>query len=133
MNVLELSIGGMRCAGCSSRIERELNKLPGVEAVVNLPAERAHIRYDAAGVDGDGLIASIVALGFTATRSSADTREEEKARKAAVYRAELRQFWIALALTLPLIAQMPFMFGQSGHVDVLPRWLQFVLARVWSI
>ena len=128
MNVLELSIGGMRCAGCSSRIERELNKLPGVEAVVNLPAERAHIRYDAAGVDGDGLIASIVALGFTATRSSADTREEEKARKAAVYRAELRQFWIALALTLPLIAQMPFMFGQSGHVDVLPRWLQFVLA-----
>ena len=127
-NVVELSIGGMRCAGCSSRIERELNQRSGVEAVVNLAAERAHIRFDAAQADVAGLMAAIVAMGFTATPSSADTREEEKARKAAVYRAELRQFWIALALTLPLIAQMPFMFGQEGHVDVLPRWLQFALA-----
>jgi Cu+-exporting ATPase len=126
--VVELAIGGMRCAGCSSRIERELNKLPGIEAAVNLPAERALVRFDPACASPEMLIATITGMGFTATPSSANTRGAEKARKAAVYRAELRQFWIALALTLPLIAQMPFMFGQEGHVDVLPRWLQFVLA-----
>ena len=130
---VELAIGGMTCAACSARIERQLNKLPGVEAAVNLPAERAHIRFDPALVDTDKLIATIVKTGFTATPSSADTRGEEKARKEAVYRAEVRRFWIALALTLPLIAQMPFMFGMDGrghvaHVDVLPRWLQFLLA-----
>ncbi|MEW6292278.1 MAG: heavy metal translocating P-type ATPase [Pseudomonadota bacterium] len=125
---VELSIGGMTCAACSARIERQLNKLPGVEAAVNLPAERAHIRFDPASADVDKLIATIVKTGFTATPSTADTRGEEKARKEAAYRAEVKRFWFALALTLPLIAQMPFMFGQAGHVDVLPRWLQFALA-----
>ncbi|MDP1526036.1 MAG: heavy metal translocating P-type ATPase [Rhodocyclaceae bacterium] len=126
--VLELSISGMTCAACSGRIERQLNKLPGVEAVVNLPAERAHIRFDPAQADVDKLIATIVKTGFKAALSTADTRGEEKARKAAAYQAELRRFWIALALTLPLIGQMPFMFGAEGHIDVLPRWLQFALA-----
>ncbi|MBS3935491.1 MAG: heavy metal translocating P-type ATPase, partial [Sulfuritalea sp.] len=125
---VELAIGGMTCAACSARIERQLNKLPGVEAAVNLPAERAHIRFDPASADVDRLIATIVKTGFTATPSSADTRGEEKARKEAAWRAEVKRFWIALALTLPLIAQMPFMFGPDGHVDVLPRWLQFALA-----
>ena len=127
---VELSIGGMTCAACSARIERQLNKLPGVEAAVNLPAERAHIRFDPANADVDKLIATIVKTGFTATPSTADTRGEEKARKEAAYRAEVKRFWIALALTLPLIAQMPFMFaaGSDVHADILPRWLQFALA-----
>jgi Cu+-exporting ATPase len=127
---VELSIGGMTCAACSGRIERQLNKLPGVEAVVNLPAERAHIRFDPANADVEKLIATIVKTGFTATPSTADTRGEEKARKEAAYRAEVKRFWIALALTLPLIAQMPFMFGAGSnvHADILPRWLQFALA-----
>ncbi len=127
---VELSIGGMTCAACSARIERQLNKLPGVEAVVNLPAERAHIRFDPAAVDVDKLIATIVKAGFTATLSTQETREQEKARKEAAYRAEVKRFWIALLLTLPLIVQMPFMFagGAGMHADVLPRWLQFLLA-----
>jgi Cu+-exporting ATPase len=126
--VVELAIGGMTCAACSARIERQLNKLEGVEATVNLPAERALIRFDGAQADVDKLIATIVKTGFSATCSTADTRDEEKARKEAVYRAEVKRFWIALALTLPLIAQMPFMFAADAHVDILPRWLQFVLA-----
>jgi Cu+-exporting ATPase len=127
---VELAIGGMTCAACSARIERQLNKLPGVEAAVNLPAERAHIRFDPGNADVDKLIATIVKTGFAATVSTADTRDEEKARKADVYHAEVRRFWIALALTLPLIAQMPFMFaaGSNVHADILPRWLQFALA-----
>ncbi|MCX8017283.1 MAG: heavy metal translocating P-type ATPase, partial [Rhodocyclaceae bacterium] len=132
---VELAIGGMTCAACSARIERQLNKLAGVEATVNLPAERAHIRYDPARVDVETLIATITKTGFTATLSSAQTREEEQARKAAAYRAELRRLWIALALTLPLLAQMPSMFaggfqlGAECHgEDLIPRWLQFLLA-----
>jgi Cu+-exporting ATPase len=132
---VELSIGGMTCAACAARIERQLNKLPGVEAAVNLPAERAHIRFDPASADVDTLIATIVKTGFTATPSTADTRGEEKARKEAAWRAEVKRFWFALALTLPLLAQMPAMFeggfalGAECHTeDVIPRWLQFLLA-----
>ena len=127
---VEIAIGGMTCAACSARIERQLNKLPGVEAAVNLAAERAHIRYVPADVDVDRLLATVVKTGFTASVSTADTHAEEKARKLAVYRAEVHRFWIALALTLPLIGQMAFMFGAGAdeHADVLPRWLQFALA-----
>ncbi|MCX8087314.1 MAG: heavy metal translocating P-type ATPase [Rhodocyclaceae bacterium] len=132
---VELAIGGMTCAACAARIERQLNKLPGVEATVNLPAERAHVRFDPAQVDVERLIATIVKTGFSASLSTAETREEEKARKEAAYRAERRRFWIALLFTLPLLSQMPAMFeagfehAAAGHgEDFLPRWLQFLLA-----
>ena len=128
--VIELSISGMTCAACSGRIERQLNKLAGVEAVVNLAAEKAHIRYAPNMIDAAKLVATIEKTGFGATLSTADTHEEEKARKLAAYREELRRFWISLALTLPLIGQMAFMFSGAwdAHNDVLPRWLQFLLA-----
>ena len=129
---VELALGGMTCATCAGRIEKQLNKLPGVEAVVNLAAERAHVRYAPGEVDVDRLIATVVKTGFTADVSTADTRADEKAKKLAIYHDELRRFWIAAALSLPLVAQMAFMFGASGgtasHADVIPRWLQLLLA-----
>jgi copper ion binding protein len=108
---VELSLGGMTCASCAARIEKQLNKLPGVEAVVNLAAEKAHVRYVPGLADVAGLIAVVVKTGFAASVSNQDTHAEEKARKLAVYRAELRRFWISAALTLPLVGQMFFMFG----------------------
>ena len=131
-DTVELALGGMTCAACAARIEKQLNKLSGVEAVVNFAAERAHVRYSPADVDVGRLIATIVKTGFTADVSNADTRGEEKAKKFAIYRDELRRFWISAALTLPLVAQMAFMFGAAGdinsHDDLLPRWLQLLLA-----
>ena len=125
---VELAIGGMTCAACSARIEKQLNKLPGVEATVNLATEKAHVRYVPGLVDAGRLIETVVKAGYTATVSGDETRATEKARKLAVYRNELTRFWISAALTLPLVAQMAFMFGAGAHEDVLPRWLQLVLA-----
>ena len=31
-DTVELALGGMTCAACAARIEKQLNKLPGVEA-----------------------------------------------------------------------------------------------------
>ena len=125
---VELALGGMTCAACAARIEKQLNKLPGVEAAVNFAAERAHVRYEPGTADVERLIATVVKTGFTADVSTADTRSAEKERKLAQYRDELRRFWISAALTLPLVAQMAFMFGADQHEDVLPRWLQLLLA-----
>ncbi|MFA4968045.1 MAG: heavy metal translocating P-type ATPase [Sulfuritalea sp.] len=129
---LELAIGGMTCAACAARIEKQLNKLPGVEATVNFASEKAHVRYVPGLADAERLVATVVKTGYTATVSDNDTRAEEKARKLAVYHEELRRFWISAALTLPLVAQMAFMFGSAGytnsHDDVLSRWLQLLLA-----
>ena len=129
---VELLIEGMACAACSARIEKVLNRLPGVEAAVNLAAERARIRYVPGLADAGLLMASVERAGFKARLIDESSREDDKARKLAVYRIELRRFWISVALTLPLVAQMLTMFDGAGwnvhHPDLLPRWLQLALA-----
>lgn len=127
---VDLVIGGMTCAACAARIEKVLNRIEGVEAVVNLAAEAARIRFVPGLVDHARLVAAVEKAGFSARVADDRSHEEDKARKLAAYRAELRRFWIAAALTFPLVAQMFWMFGggMAHGEDPLPRWLQFVLA-----
>ncbi|MGE5319532.1 MAG: heavy metal translocating P-type ATPase, partial [Hyphomicrobiaceae bacterium] len=124
---VELSLSGMTCAACATRIEKVLNRQPGVEAVVNLAAESARVRFTPGLTDASALIAAVRRAGYDARLASASSREDERSRKRAAYAAELRRFWISAALTLPLVVQMLFMFSSGAH-DVLPRWLQLALA-----
>ena len=126
----ELAIEGMTCAACSTRLEKLLNRLPGVEAVVNLATERATVRHLPGVIVPALLIAAVERAGFVGRLTDDHSRAHEKARKVAAENAELRRFWIAAALTLPLAAQMLSMFGDSlqHQQDLLPRWLQLGLA-----
>ena len=127
---LALNISGMTCAACAARIEKVLGRLPGVEAAVNLATEKAQVRYAPDSADAEKIIAAITRAGFGATPASRVSEADEKRRKREHYHGELRQFWIAALLTLPFLAQMLLMFGASGggHEELLPRWLQIVLA-----
>ena len=125
--VVEFAIAGMTCAACSARLEKVLNRQAGMEANVNLAAERARVRI-AGAADEAAVIAAVARAGFTASVVDKGTREREKARREADYRREIRRFWIAVALTLPLVGQMFFMFGGGHHHPELPRWLQLALA-----
>ncbi|MGC5172060.1 heavy metal translocating P-type ATPase [Microbacterium sp. DT81.1] len=62
---VELEITGMTCASCATRIERKLNRLPGVEATVNYATEKA--RVQATDVDPADLIAAVQSAGYQAT------------------------------------------------------------------
>ncbi|HRD86939.1 MAG TPA: heavy metal translocating P-type ATPase [Accumulibacter sp.] len=130
LQTIELAISGMSCAACSTRLEKMLNRLPGVEAAVNLASERATIRYRPGLAAAAGLIATIEAAGFHGQLADAQSRADELASRLAAQRRELGRFFIAAALTLPLAAQMLTMFagGEQPHADLLPRWLQLVLA-----
>ena len=55
----------MTCVNCSTTIERNLNRLPGVEkASVNLATERAHVIYDPAALKPDEITDLVEALGY---------------------------------------------------------------------
>ncbi|AXS80474.1 cation-translocating P-type ATPase [Dechloromonas sp. HYN0024] len=125
--VVEFAIGGMTCAACSARLEKVLNRQTGMQANVNLAAERARVRLSAAA-DEAAVLAAVAKAGFSAAVVDKQTREREKAEKLQVYRRELRRFWIAVALSLPLVGQMIFMVGDHGAMNELPRWLQLALA-----
>jgi Cu+-exporting ATPase len=122
----QLQITGMTCAACSGRIEKALNKQPGVTATVNLATEVANVSFIPGTTTVDDLIAAVTRAGYGASEITESSRAEEKARKMASYRAERRIFWISAILSLPLMAQMiPMLWGE--HAD-LPRWWQLALA-----
>ncbi|WP_353650248.1 heavy metal translocating P-type ATPase [Nakamurella sp. A5-74] len=62
---IELEITGMTCASCANRIERKLNKMPGVEASVNYATEKAKVSA-ASDVSTDALLATVAAAGYAA-------------------------------------------------------------------
>ena len=63
---VDLRIGGMTCASCAARIEKKLNRMPGVQATVNFATEKAHVVLPA-GTAVDAAIATVQATGYTAT------------------------------------------------------------------
>ncbi|WP_078382406.1 heavy metal translocating P-type ATPase [Sutcliffiella halmapala] len=61
----QLQIVGMTCAACSTRIEKGLNKLPGIEAAnVNLALENASISYNPELVSPKEIEKKIQDLGY---------------------------------------------------------------------
>lgn len=120
----ELQITGMHCASCSARLEKSLNQLPQVTAVVNIATEKASITFDPAVADLDTLIETVRKTGFDAhpARDFAAEKQERLAR----LRHERNRFVISLLLTLPLITEMLLMF--VGIHVMLPLWLQWLLA-----
>lgn len=62
-----LDITGMSCSACSSRIEKVVNKMQGVEQMsVNLLKNNAHVTFDESVVNEKAIIARIEKLGFGA-------------------------------------------------------------------
>jgi Cu+-exporting ATPase len=127
VRVAEFQIYGMTCVACATRIEKVLNQFPGVEAAVNFASETARVRYVPGLATPELLAGAIRKAGYEASERVEANAAEEKARRADAYRAELRLFWISVALSLPLLLQMFSMFGQA-HTELLPRWLQLALA-----
>ncbi|MBA4248462.1 MAG: heavy metal translocating P-type ATPase [Microbacterium sp.] len=99
----------MTCASCANRIERGLNKVPGVEATVNYATEKATIRVldESGALDADVLVAAVEKAGYGA--SVVVPREERAASVAPLAApvdelAPLRQrLIISAVLTAPVL------------------------------
>jgi len=99
---LELAVSGMTCAACAARLEKVLNRLPGVAATVNFATERASLRYRPGLSEPDSIKQAVQRAGFGAAETGIAAREQQRERQAAHWKAELRLFWIAALLTLRL-------------------------------
>ena len=139
---VELAVEGMTCASCVGRVERALNKAPGVlEASVNLATERAKVRYLPAMTDADALAATVADAGYEAhpVGDAAEAAESEADKRRANLRAMGRDVTLAAvfgaaivvigmggafvpAFDRALAAASPF----AGFWD----WVQFALASV---
>ena len=78
---VRLDISGMTCASCAARIEKRLNKMPGVEATVNYATEQATVRFGA-NTSTDSLIETVTKIGYGAFLPAT---KESVAAESAVY------------------------------------------------
>jgi len=118
---VNLAISGMTCAACVDRIEKSLQKVPGVrDASINLVTGKAQIR--SADVPADILIAAVQKAGYDAALITDDA-------PPAVKTNALPGWWpvaVAALFTLPLALPMVgILFGSDW---MLPGWIQMLLA-----
>jgi P-type Cu+ transporter len=118
---IELPIGGMTCASCVNRVQRGLERVPGVaDAEVNLATERAVVHLDAGLATAADLRRAVESLGYSVPASDDDVADAGEQRE----RTLTRRLVTAAVLTVPLtaISMVPaFMF--AGW-----QWVALVLA-----
>jgi Cu+-exporting ATPase len=123
-NHADLQIVGMRCASCSSRLEKALNQLPEVTAVVNLATEKASVSFNPEAVDVEKLIATVRDTGFDA--HVARDFAAEKADRLKAFQREKMLFYFSVALVTPMLLEMLLMVFDV-HL-MIPTWGQWLLA-----
>ncbi|MCW2864457.1 MAG: heavy metal-transporting ATPase [Actinoallomurus sp.] len=99
---VELAISGMTCASCANRIEKRLNKLQGVTAIVNYATEKASVSFEP-GITPDDLIAQVEKTGYTASLPAPPEPTEEANAEDAPVRALRDRLVISALLAVPVI------------------------------
>ena len=65
MDSIILKINGMKCTGCSQRVEKALKNMDGIEdASVNLESRTANITYNKDDISYQEICETILDLGF---------------------------------------------------------------------
>jgi Cu+-exporting ATPase len=114
---IDLAIDGMHCASCSSRIEKVVGKMAGVEDIgVNLAGASARVICDPARIGVAEIRAAIEKLGFSAEVKAG--RASEIAEKQAAVQNELREMR-ARFVGMVLMA-VPLLYVSMGEMIGLP-------------
>jgi Cu+-exporting ATPase len=119
-----LGVTGMTCASCVGRVERALEKVPGVlEANVNLANERATVGYVAGQVEPRDLEEAVEGAGYGVVRGEESSVEDTHERENKKLRMD---FLLAATLTaLILLGGLPMMLGLEPLLPML--WLNLGL------
>jgi P-type Cu+ transporter len=114
---LDLAVTGMTCASCAARIEKRLNRVPGVVATVNYATESAHVQAPV-DVSLDDLVAVVEAAGY-GVRPPEELAEDDP--------DELGRRWrISAVLSVPvLLTAMVPALQLTGW-----QWLSFLLTSI---
>jgi Cu+-exporting ATPase len=122
-----LDIGGMTCASCVSRVEKALDKIPGVEAAsVNLATEQARIRIHRGSSSLAEIIALVKKTGYEANESSVRGNPDQKIGKSFWANDGLGRVILSFALSAPLF--LPMFLMPIGIHWSLSGWWQLALA-----
>ncbi|MGW2488471.1 heavy metal translocating P-type ATPase [Streptomyces sp. NPDC001606] len=130
----DLTVGGMTCAACVRRVEKQLGKLDGVTATVNPATGRARVSHPPR-TSPEELVAAVEKAGYTAALpeppQQPGTREGGDAEEPGEAREERDRLLITALLAVPVLvlSMVPALQFRNW------QWLCFVLAApvaVWG-
>ncbi|MFB4163545.1 heavy metal translocating P-type ATPase [Alteribacillus sp. JSM 102045] len=125
----EFDISGITCAACANRVEKKLNKMPGVsEASVNFALETASVEYNPNNVSPREMIEAIDKIGY----SLQEKTDETASKKDKAVQRQTVKFIVSAILSFPLFWTMVTHFERLSFIwmpDILMNpWIQFILA-----
>lgn len=132
---LDLILGGMHCASCSTRIEKVLSAVPGIVAItVNLANETGTVVYEKRKINQRKIRERIENLGFDAKPISAnqDLFEKKRIETAARLTVMKRKLIGSMLLAIPLLMiSMGEMIGLPLPDRISPQFhpLNFALIQ----
>ena len=119
----KFDVTGMTCSACSSRVEKCVSKLEGVNEVsVNLLTNSMQVEFNDAVIQEQGIIDAVVHAGYGASvqgkKKASDTRESLKENKKNPVQEHMeymkkRTIWSFIFL-------IPLMYVSMGHMIGLP-------------
>jgi Cu+-exporting ATPase len=128
IETIELMITGMTCASCSSRVEKGLRGVEGVQAAaVNIANEKASVSFDPSRVDISDLIQQVRKVGYGAEKIEEDQVGREWEVRAGEIQKLRRSVLVSAMLSFPLLMAMfaglfriePFMFLHNPILQLL--------------
>ena len=129
-----IPVSGMTCAACSGRVQRALQKQPGVrDAAVNLMMKSATVRFDPGVTSPDRLVETIRGTGYGADLAPPEqTAFDEQAARDRAQDEEFRDLRLKAGISfavamVAMVVSMPLMsagaHGEHGPVaDPFMRW-----------
>jgi Cu+-exporting ATPase len=101
---LILAVTGMTCAACAARIEKKLNKIPGVSATVNYATSKATVSGEGTSPEVEALIKTIEDLGYGAVAPKIEDGESTAEIATEAHLVDIR-----LRLIVSAICALPVM------------------------
>ncbi len=121
-------VNGMTCSACSARVEREVNKLEGVQSVnVNLLTNSMTVEYEQDTTDSSKIIQTVTDAGYAASlfvrEAAAAPQKAEKS--AGVMDDEIKGMKTRLIISIAFL--VPLMYVAMYHM--LEDWFGLPIPR----
>ena len=113
----QFSVTGMTCAACSARVEKSVNKLPGIQEVaVNLLKNSMTVTFDEGEIGTDDIINAVVNTGYGAALPQKSGNAVNGKKSSALHGAMDEMKEMRKRLVISFIFAIPLFYISMGHM-----------------
>jgi Cu+-exporting ATPase len=127
LETVQFGITGMTCSACANKIEKVINKLPGVvKANVNMTMETAHVEYIASRLSINEIFRKVNQIGYKVVSDDQEEEHDTRDHRQQAWRRQMISLAASVLLSLPLLWAMAGHFSYTSWI-----WVPELLMNPW--